>query len=173
MSMSLHKWMTAGRGVVHAEMPVSEEPVQGLQLWVNLRREDKMVEPQYQELKDSQVPKPSREGVTVAVISGQALGVQVKSTILTITLGVQVRSTILTITLGVQVRSTILTITLGVQVRSTILTITRVVVVGVASCAVLEALFLAAETNCCCFKANFLQFYTFCRGAERTLYCVF
>ncbi|XP_052360462.1 uncharacterized protein LOC127920413 isoform X29 [Oncorhynchus keta] len=186
MSMSLHKWMTAGRGVVHAEMPVSEEPVQGLQLWVNLRREDKMVEPQYQELKDSQVPKPSREGVTVAVISGQALGVQVRSTILTITLGVQVRSTILTITLGVQVRSTILTITLGVQVRSTILTITlgvqvrstiltitRVVVVGVASCAVLEALFLAAETNCCCFKANFLQFYTFCRGAERTLYCVF
>ncbi|XP_052360465.1 pirin-like isoform X31 [Oncorhynchus keta] len=160
MSMSLHKWMTAGRGVVHAEMPVSEEPVQGLQLWVNLRREDKMVEPQYQELKDSQVPKPSREGVTVAVISGQALGVQV-------------RTTILTITLGVQVRSTILTITLGVQVRSTILTITRVVVVGVASCAVLEALFLAAETNCCCFKANFLQFYTFCRGAERTLYCVF
>ncbi|XP_038839118.1 pirin-like, partial [Salvelinus namaycush] len=70
------QWMTAGRGVVHAEMPVSEEPVQGLQLWVNLRREDKMVEPQYQELKDSQVPKPSREGVTVAVISGQALGVQ-------------------------------------------------------------------------------------------------
>ncbi|CAB1327495.1 unnamed protein product [Coregonus sp. 'balchen'] len=50
----------------------------GLQLWVNLRREDKMVEPQYQELKDSQVPKPSREGVTVAVISGQALGVQSK-----------------------------------------------------------------------------------------------
>ncbi|XP_036807461.1 pirin isoform X2 [Oncorhynchus mykiss] len=72
------QWMTAGRGVVHAEMPVSEEPVQGLQLWVNLRREDKMVEPQYQELKDSQVPKPSREGVTVAVISGQALGVQSK-----------------------------------------------------------------------------------------------
>ncbi|XP_045554257.1 pirin isoform X4 [Salmo salar] len=71
-------WMTAGRGVVHAEMPVSEEPVQGLQLWVNLRREDKMVEPLYQELKDSQVPKPSREGVTVAVISGQALGVQSK-----------------------------------------------------------------------------------------------
>ncbi|XP_045554254.1 pirin isoform X2 [Salmo salar] len=72
------QWMTAGRGVVHAEMPVSEEPVQGLQLWVNLRREDKMVEPLYQELKDSQVPKPSREGVTVAVISGQALGVQSK-----------------------------------------------------------------------------------------------
>uniref|UniRef100_UPI001EAECBD2 pirin-like n=1 Tax=Oncorhynchus gorbuscha TaxID=8017 RepID=UPI001EAECBD2 len=72
------QWMTAGRGVVHAEMPVFEEPVQGLRLWVNLRREDKMVEPQYQELKDSQVPKPSREGVTVAVISGQALGVQSK-----------------------------------------------------------------------------------------------
>ncbi|CAN9507188.1 unnamed protein product [Ophioblennius macclurei] len=68
------QWMTAGRGVVHAEMPVSEEPVVGLQLWVNLPGREKMVEPQYQELKGSEIPKPSRGGVTVAVISGEALG---------------------------------------------------------------------------------------------------
>ena len=73
----VHQWMTAGKGVVHAEMPVSEEPVVGLQLWVNLPRRDKMVEPAYQELKASEIPKPSEGGVTVSVISGEALGVKV------------------------------------------------------------------------------------------------
>ncbi|XP_030627530.1 pirin [Chanos chanos] len=72
------QWMTAGRGVVHAEMPVSEEPIHGLQLWVNLKRADKMVEPQYQELKSRDIPKPSKDGVTVAVISGEAFGVKSK-----------------------------------------------------------------------------------------------
>ncbi|XP_041115047.1 pirin isoform X2 [Polyodon spathula] len=71
-------WMTAGRGVVHAEMPVSDEPVCGLQLWVNLRSSEKMVAPQYQELKSKEIPKPSKGGVTVAVISGEALGVKSK-----------------------------------------------------------------------------------------------
>lgn len=69
--------MTAGQGVVHAEMPVSEEPVVGLQLWVNLRKQEKMVKPAYQELKSSEIPKPSQGGVTVAVISGEALGAKV------------------------------------------------------------------------------------------------
>ncbi|XP_061091094.1 pirin isoform X2 [Conger conger] len=72
------QWMTAGRGVVHAEMPVSEEPLHGIQLWVNLRAAEKLVEPQYQELKSWEIPKPSRSGVTVAVISGEALGVKSK-----------------------------------------------------------------------------------------------
>ncbi|XP_036768819.2 pirin isoform X1 [Manis pentadactyla] len=72
------QWMTAGRGIVHAEMPCSEEPAHGLQLWVNLRSSEKMVEPQYQELKSQEIPKPSQDGVTVAVISGEALGVKSK-----------------------------------------------------------------------------------------------
>ncbi|KAG7231658.1 hypothetical protein INR49_004194 [Caranx melampygus] len=72
------QWMTAGWGVVHAEMPMSEEPVVGLQLWVNLPRKHKMVEPAYQELKSSEIPKPSQGGVTVAVISGEALGAKSK-----------------------------------------------------------------------------------------------
>lgn len=37
-----------------------------------------MVEPQYQELKSKEIPKPSKDGVTVAVISGEALGVKVR-----------------------------------------------------------------------------------------------
>lgn len=69
--------MTAGRGVLHAEMPVSEEPVVGLQLWVNLPRREKLSEPSYQELKGSEIPKCSQGGVTVAVISGEALGAKV------------------------------------------------------------------------------------------------
>uniref|UniRef100_A0A452TH91 Pirin n=1 Tax=Ursus maritimus TaxID=29073 RepID=A0A452TH91_URSMA len=72
------QWMTAGRGILHAEMPCSEEPAHGLQLWVNLRSSEKMVEPQYQELKSEEIPKPSKDGVTVAVISGEALGVKSK-----------------------------------------------------------------------------------------------
>ncbi|XP_061608705.1 pirin isoform X6 [Phyllopteryx taeniolatus] len=71
-------WMTAGRGVVHAEMPMSEEPLVGLQLWVNLSRQNKMVEPAYQELRSSEIPKPTQGGVTVAVISGEALGAKAK-----------------------------------------------------------------------------------------------
>ncbi len=69
--------MTAGCGVIHAEMPVSDGRIHGLQLWVNLKSADKMVEPQYQELKSKEIPKPSKDGVTVNVISGEALGVKV------------------------------------------------------------------------------------------------
>ncbi|XP_036601459.1 pirin isoform X2 [Trichosurus vulpecula] len=69
-------WMTAGRGILHAEMPCSEEIVHGLQLWVNLRSSEKMVEPHYQGLKSKEIPKPSKNGVTVSVISGEALGVK-------------------------------------------------------------------------------------------------
>ncbi|XP_019742487.1 pirin isoform X2 [Hippocampus comes] len=72
------QWMTAGRGVVHAEMPMSEEPLVGLQLWVNLSRQNKMVEPAYQELQSSDIPKVTHGGVTVAVISGEALGAKSK-----------------------------------------------------------------------------------------------
>ncbi|XP_054363276.2 pirin isoform X2 [Mirounga angustirostris] len=72
------QWMTAGRGILHAEMPCSEEPAHGLQLWVNLRSSEKMVEPHYQEVKSKEIPKPSKDGVTVAVISGEALGIKSK-----------------------------------------------------------------------------------------------
>uniref|UniRef100_A0A4W3I5W6 Pirin n=1 Tax=Callorhinchus milii TaxID=7868 RepID=A0A4W3I5W6_CALMI len=72
------QWMTAGRGVVHCEMPSSDEPVQGLQLWINLKSSEKMVPPQYQELKSKSIPKCSHNGVDVIVISGESLGVKSK-----------------------------------------------------------------------------------------------
>ena len=73
------QWMTAGRGVVHAEMPASEdEPAHGLQLWVNLAAKDKMVEPQYQELVAKDIPHVEKDGVTAIIIAGKAFGTEVR-----------------------------------------------------------------------------------------------
>lgn len=50
------QWMTAGKGIVHAEMPSSfEYPSIGLQLWINLPKKDKMTEPKYQEFKSEEI----------------------------------------------------------------------------------------------------------------------
>jgi redox-sensitive bicupin YhaK (pirin superfamily) len=70
------QWMTAGRGIMHSEVPVSDEPSHGLQLWVNLASKDKMVAPAYQELLARDIPKRSHDGVTATVIAGEALGVK-------------------------------------------------------------------------------------------------
>jgi len=75
------QWMTAGRGVVHSEMPGAElttrgGPMHGFQLWVNLPRRDKMMEPRYQEIPASRIPEASSPDgrVHVRVIAGEALG---------------------------------------------------------------------------------------------------
>src|SRR5207248_3352695 len=75
------QWMTAGAGVVHAEMPSREFAraggrMHGFQLWVNLPQRDKMMKPRYQEIAGAQIPKPSSADglVTVSVIAGEALG---------------------------------------------------------------------------------------------------
>jgi len=77
------QWMTAGRGVVHSEMP-SERirrqggRVHGFQIWVNLKARDKLMAPRYQELPAARIPEAtSPDGLArVRVIAGQALGVQ-------------------------------------------------------------------------------------------------
>lgn len=68
--------MTAGRGIVHLEMPESEEECTGLQLWVNLAGKNKMIPPHYQELEASEIASASQNGVSVRVIAGSSLGVQ-------------------------------------------------------------------------------------------------
>ena len=69
--------MTAGRGVVHAEMPASKMPSRGIQLWINLAREYKMIEPAYQDLKDSDIPTAKPEpGIEVKIIAGESFGVK-------------------------------------------------------------------------------------------------
>ena len=75
------QWMTAGAGVIHAEMPAREFARDGgrmhaFQLWVNLPKRDKMMNPRYQEIPNSQIPKAtSADGlVKVSVIAGEAMG---------------------------------------------------------------------------------------------------
>jgi hypothetical protein len=67
------QWMTAGRGLVHSEMPEQEEGrMRGFQLWLNLPAKEKMVAPRYQEFGPERVPSVSPgAGVQVKVIAGQ------------------------------------------------------------------------------------------------------
>lgn len=67
------QWMTAGRGIVHSEMPEQENGLlQGFQLWVNLPAAKKMTAPTYQEFQATEIPiETLASGGTVKVISGQ------------------------------------------------------------------------------------------------------
>ncbi|NQY89679.1 MAG: pirin family protein [Colwellia sp.] len=67
------QWMTAGRGIVHAEMPEQESGLlKGLQLWVNLPKEHKMTTPHYQEFSAEKITVEKREdGGEIKVISGK------------------------------------------------------------------------------------------------------
>lgn len=71
------QWMTAGRGIVHSEMPMQEDGLMwGFQLWVNLPAESKMTEPRYQDISPSSIPEvQSDDGhVVIRVVAGEALG---------------------------------------------------------------------------------------------------
>lgn len=65
------QWMTAGRGIVHAEMPEQEDGLlQGFQLWINLPAANKMDAPAYQEYSAGEIPVEDRDGARIVVISG-------------------------------------------------------------------------------------------------------
>jgi len=66
------QWMTAGRGILHSEMPEQTEGLlKGFQLWINLPRALKMSEPRYQEFGEAKIPVETRAGgATVKVIAG-------------------------------------------------------------------------------------------------------
>ena len=67
------QWMTAGRGIIHSEMPEQDAGrMAGFQLWVNLAAKDKMSAPQYRDIAAADVPVHDLEGgVRVRVIAGQ------------------------------------------------------------------------------------------------------
>lgn len=71
------QWMTAGRGIIHSEMPEQEEGLmQGFQLWVNLPAKDKMTKPRYQDIDPEKIPVVERaDGVKVKVLVGSFDGV--------------------------------------------------------------------------------------------------
>ncbi|MEX5744624.1 pirin family protein [Massilia sp. X63] len=71
------QWMTAGRGVIHSEMPEQDEGLmEGFQLWLNLPARDKMMDPWYRDIPSEDVPRfTNADGVTVQVIAGSTHGV--------------------------------------------------------------------------------------------------
>ncbi|KAJ9497123.1 RNA pol II transcription cofactor [Exophiala xenobiotica] len=73
------QFMTAGRGIMHAEMPVQTEDINvGMQLWVDLPEKLKSCEPRYRDLRASEIPlaKTDDGKVEVKVISGRSQGVE-------------------------------------------------------------------------------------------------
>ncbi|KAA8523594.1 hypothetical protein F0562_010017 [Nyssa sinensis] len=68
------QWMTAGRGIVHSEMPAAQGTQKGLQLWINLSSQHKMIEPRYQEIMSKDIAEAAKDGIKVRVIAGEALG---------------------------------------------------------------------------------------------------
>jgi redox-sensitive bicupin YhaK (pirin superfamily) len=72
------QWMTAGRGIVHSEMPEQENGLLwGFQLWVNLPARDKMTAPRYQDIAPAAIPEvEAAKGVTVRIVAGRIAGTQ-------------------------------------------------------------------------------------------------
>ena len=71
------QWMTAGRGLVHSELPEQEEGLmEGFQLWLNLPSGDKMREPWYRDIQSDEIPElVTPAGVRVRVIAGESHGI--------------------------------------------------------------------------------------------------
>jgi len=69
------QWMTAGRGVIHSEMPEQEDGrMEGFQLWLNLAARDKMQPAGYRDIPSTEIPELRLKGVTVRVIAGVSHG---------------------------------------------------------------------------------------------------
>ena len=71
------QWMTAGRGIVHSELPEQEDGrMEGFQLWLNLPAADKMRAPWYRDIATDEIPEfTTGEGVRVRVIAGESHGI--------------------------------------------------------------------------------------------------
>lgn len=72
------QWMTAGRGVVHAERPLAENEeeltLHGIQLWTSLPRALKTMQPRYQRIAAESIPARTAAGATVRVVAGEFAG---------------------------------------------------------------------------------------------------
>ena len=71
------QWMTAGRGIIHSEMPRQENGLMwGYQLWINLPAAQKMTEPRYQDIPPEDIPELELPGGKIRVIAGTSSGVK-------------------------------------------------------------------------------------------------
>jgi quercetin 2,3-dioxygenase len=71
------QWMTAGRGVIHSELPEQEDGrMEGFQLWLNLAAKDKMRAPWYRDIQNAEIPEfTTADGVKVRAIAGRSHGI--------------------------------------------------------------------------------------------------
>jgi hypothetical protein len=72
------QWMTAGRGVIHSELPEQENGrMEGFQLWLNLASKDKMLAPWYRDIQSAEIPEfTTADGVNVRAIAGRSHGIE-------------------------------------------------------------------------------------------------
>ena len=71
------QWMTAGRGVIHSEMPEKTDGlVRGFQLWLNLPKKLKMIDPSYNDIPSHNIPEVNIDGGKVRIISGTYKGIE-------------------------------------------------------------------------------------------------
>jgi len=71
------QWMTAGRGVIHSELPEQEDGrMEGFQLWLNLAAKDKLRAPWYRDIQSAEIPEfTTPDGVQVRAIAGRSHGI--------------------------------------------------------------------------------------------------
>ena len=71
------QWMTAGSGIIHQEMPSDlQDGIEGFQLWLNLPSQDKMIEPEYGDIKADMIKKIDDGNISVKVIGGEYGGIK-------------------------------------------------------------------------------------------------
>jgi redox-sensitive bicupin YhaK (pirin superfamily) len=72
---------TAGRGLVHSEMPGGDEETHGIQMWVNLPQRLKQIAPAYQQVAASEIPEITSEGCRVRIVVGEGSPVQLQTAV--------------------------------------------------------------------------------------------
>ncbi len=70
------QWMTAGKGIIHSEMPEQTNGlIRGFQLWLNLPKEKKLINPSYNDITSEMIPSVKLPGINIKVISGSCYGI--------------------------------------------------------------------------------------------------
>jgi redox-sensitive bicupin YhaK (pirin superfamily) len=70
---------TAGKGIIHSEMPSTKKTTKGIQMWVNLPRRLKQVDPEYQQVDADSVPEQTIEGGSIRELAGEDSPLKLKT----------------------------------------------------------------------------------------------
>ncbi len=70
---------TAGNGIVHSEMPNEKDPTRGIQLWINLPKRLKQIDPGYQQVNNDEFPIEEIDGGMIKTIVGDKSPLKIKT----------------------------------------------------------------------------------------------